>query len=114
MKNSRPPQSPRKHKMRSEEVVWTQIRNRLDEKRNLEQEGKKTLTIVTDQKSTRCEEKSGTGDDLGGQYTEKLPILTKLPSPCPLGRIPAVSLARDVVYSTSSSTMITTEIMIDQ
>ncbi|KAJ0263176.1 hypothetical protein HA466_0035780 [Hirschfeldia incana] len=67
-----------------------------------------------DQKSTRCEEKSGTGDDLGGQYTEKLPILTKLPSSCRLGRIPAAILARDVVYSTSSSTMITTEIMIDR
>ncbi|KAL0739068.1 hypothetical protein Bca4012_015278 [Brassica carinata] len=78
------------------------------------QEGKNTLTNVADQKSTRCEEKSGTGDDLGGQYTEKLPILTKFPSPCRLGRIPAVSLARDVVYSTSSSTMITTDIMIDR
>uniref|UniRef100_M4EC17 Uncharacterized protein n=1 Tax=Brassica campestris TaxID=3711 RepID=M4EC17_BRACM len=74
-----------------------------------------TLVLINMlQKSTRCAEKSGTGDDLGGQYKEKLPIRIKFPSPCRLGRIPTVSLARAVVYSTSNSAMITMEIMIDE
>ncbi|CAN6915324.1 unnamed protein product, partial [Brassica oleracea] len=73
-----------------------------------------TLVLINKlHKSTRCAEKSGTGDDLGGQYKEKLPIRIKFPSPSRLGRIPTVSLARAVVYSTRSSAMITTEIMID-
>ncbi|KAG2248402.1 hypothetical protein Bca52824_088030 [Brassica carinata] len=80
---------------------------------NKEYKKKKGWTLVRYQKSTRCAEKSGTGDDLGGQYKEKLPIRIKFPSPSRLGRIPTVSLARAVVYSTRSSAMITTEIMID-
>ena len=83
-------------------------------KNKRKKEEEKGWTLVTYQKSTRCAEKSGTGDDLGGQYKEKLPIRIKFPSPCRLGRIPTVSLARAVVYSTSNSAMITMEIMIDE
>ncbi|WZY69803.1 hypothetical protein YC2023_002043 [Brassica napus] len=86
--------------------------DQIKEKKKKKKDGHSS--VVTYQKSTRCAEKSGTGDDLGGQYKEKLPIRIKFPSPCRLGRIPTVSLARAVVYSTSNSAMITMEIMIDE
>ena len=46
-----------------------------------------------------------------GAGMRKPPILKAFLSPVRRGRIPAVSLARAVVYSTSSSVIITTEII---
>lgn len=67
------------------------------------------------QKSMRWEEKSGIRLELDGegQGKEKPPIRTTLLWPRRLGRSPAVSFARAAVYSTNSSAMITTEIMVD-
>jgi len=69
---------------------------------------------LANQKSTRWEEKSGIIDVVEeGEGRRKPPILTAFLSPVRRGRIPAVSLARAAVYSTSSSVRITTEIIIE-
>lgn len=68
---------------------------------------------MTNQKSTRCDEKSGIIDVEEGVGRRKPPILTAFLSPVRRGRIPAVSLARAAVYSTSSSVIITTEIILE-
>ena len=70
------------------------------------------ISAKRNQKSTRWAEKSGileTAEE--GEGRRKPPIRKTFLSPVRRGRIPAVSLARAVVYSTRYSVIITTEII---